>query len=37
MNIQKQLPREVDPNVYHMLHEDAGGISFSEIGGAFLF
>lgn len=30
----EQLPREVDPNVYHMLHEDAGGVSFSSIGGA---
>lgn len=29
----RQLPREVDPTVYHMLGEDAGGITFSSIGG----
>jgi 26S proteasome regulatory subunit T4 len=33
LTIMRQLPREVDPNVYHMLHDDAGGISFSSIGG----
>ena len=33
LTIMRQLPREVDPNVYHMLHEDAGGIPFSAIGG----
>lgn len=33
LTIMRQLPREVDPNVYHMLHEDPGGVSFSSIGG----
>ncbi len=27
------LPREVDPLVYNMSHEDPGNISFSEVGG----
>ncbi|CAB1339904.1 unnamed protein product [Coregonus sp. 'balchen'] len=29
----KYLPREVDPLVYNMSHEDPGSISYSEIGG----
>ena len=33
LTIMRMLPREVDPNVYHMLHEDAGGVPFSSIGG----
>ncbi len=27
------LPREVDPLVYNMSHEDPGDVSFSEVGG----
>jgi len=27
------LPREVDPMVFHMLHQDAGKITYSDIGG----
>lgn len=33
LTIMRNLPREVDPTVYHMLHEDAGNVSFSSIGG----
>uniref|UniRef100_A0A7S2V015 AAA+ ATPase domain-containing protein n=1 Tax=Fibrocapsa japonica TaxID=94617 RepID=A0A7S2V015_9STRA len=33
LTIMRQLPREVDPSVYHMLNEDKDGISFSQIGG----
>ncbi|CAB1111297.1 unnamed protein product [Ectocarpus sp. CCAP 1310/34] len=33
LTIMRKLPREVDPTVFHMLNEDPGGISFSEIGG----
>jgi 26S proteasome regulatory subunit T4 len=33
LTIMRPLPREVDPTVFHMLHEDAGNVSFSEIGG----
>mmetsp|Transcript_16391 Transcript_16391/g.55691 ORF Transcript_16391/g.55691 Transcript_16391/m.55691 type:complete len:390 (-) Transcript_16391:63-1232(-) len=33
LTIMRPLPREVDPTVFHMLHEDAGGVSFNEIGG----
>eukprot|EP00742_Colponemidia_sp_Colp-10_P002548 GILJ01002723.1.p1 GENE.GILJ01002723.1~~GILJ01002723.1.p1 ORF type:complete len:394 (+),score=67.56 GILJ01002723.1:75-1256(+) len=33
LTIMRALPREVDPMVYHMLHEDPGNVSFSEIGG----
>lgn len=29
----RQLPREVDPLVYKMSHEDPGNISYSEVGG----
>ena len=31
--IVRRLPREVDPSVYNMLAEDAGNISFNDIGG----
>jgi len=31
--IQRYLPREVDPLVYNMSHEDPGSVSYSEIGG----
>ena len=27
------LPREVDPLVYNMSHEDPGNVSFAEVGG----
>lgn len=33
LTIMRKLPREVDPTVFHMLNEDPGGVSFSEIGG----
>ncbi len=33
LTIMRVLPREVDPMVYHMLNEDPGKISFSDIGG----
>lgn len=33
MTIMRQLPREVDPNVYQMLQEDPGAVSFSSVGG----
>ncbi|GMF24963.1 unnamed protein product [Phytophthora fragariaefolia] len=33
LTIMRYLPREVDPTVYHMLNEDAGNMSFSNIGG----
>ncbi len=29
----RYLPREVDPLVYNMSHEDPGSVSYSEIGG----
>ena len=31
--IMRALPREVDPSVYEMLHEDPGDVSFSSVGG----
>ena len=31
--IMRMLPREVDPSVYQMLHEDPGSVSFSAVGG----
>lgn len=31
--IMRTLPREVDPLVYNMSHEDPGNISYSEVGG----
>ena len=33
LTIMRNLSREVDPTVFHMLNEDPGGISFGEIGG----
>uniref|UniRef100_A0A4W5K649 26S proteasome regulatory subunit 10B n=1 Tax=Hucho hucho TaxID=62062 RepID=A0A4W5K649_9TELE len=33
LTIMRYLPREVDPLVYNMSHEDPGSISYSEIGG----
>lgn len=30
---RRYLPREVDPLVYNMSHEDPGSVSYSEIGG----
>ena len=29
----RYLPREVDPLVYNMSHEDPGNITYSEVGG----
>lgn len=31
--LSRYLPREVDPLVYNMSHEDPGDVSYSEIGG----
>lgn len=33
LTIMRILPREVDPVVFHMLAEDPGNISYSEVGG----
>jgi 26S proteasome regulatory subunit T4 len=33
LTIMRMLPREVDPMVFSMLHEDPGKISYSEVGG----
>merc|ERR1712127_261023 len=33
LTIMRYLPREVDPLVYNMSHEDPGEISYAEIGG----
>lgn len=33
LTIMRQLPREVDPLVYNMSHEDPGDVSYAEIGG----
>jgi 26S proteasome regulatory subunit T4 len=33
LTVMRYLPREVDPLVYNMSHEDPGNISFSEVGG----
>lgn len=33
LTIMRILPREVDPTVYHMLHEDPGDVKYSDIGG----
>jgi 26S proteasome regulatory subunit T4 len=33
LTIMRPMPREVDPTVFNMLHEDAGGVGFSEVGG----
>ena len=31
LTIMRRLPREVDPTVFHMLNEDPGGITFSQV------
>jgi len=33
LTIMRQLPREVDPMVFSMLHEDPGKISYTDVGG----
>ncbi len=33
LTIMRALPREVDPSVYEMLHEDPGNVTFSSVGG----
>jgi len=33
LTIMRTLPREVDPLVYNMSHEDPGDVKYSEIGG----
>lgn len=33
LTIMRILPREVDPLIYKMSHEDPGNISYAEIGG----
>lgn len=33
LTIMRYLPREVDPLVYNMSHEDPGDVSYAEIGG----
>ncbi|KAB0398947.1 hypothetical protein E2I00_018930, partial [Balaenoptera physalus] len=33
LTIMRYLPRQVDPLVYNMSHEDPGNVSYSEIGG----
>ncbi|KAG2698529.1 hypothetical protein I3843_07G154200 [Carya illinoinensis] len=33
LTIMRALPREVDPVVYKMLHEDPGNVSYSAVGG----
>ncbi|KAJ1607565.1 26S proteasome regulatory subunit S10b like AAA+ATPase [Cryptosporidium canis] len=33
LTIMRKLPREVDPMVYNMLHEDPGSVSYSQVGG----
>ncbi|KAI1718881.1 ATPase family associated with various cellular activities (AAA) domain-containing protein [Ditylenchus destructor] len=33
LTIMRELPREVDPLVYKMSHEDPGNVSYTEIGG----
>jgi len=33
LTIMRHLPREVDPMVFHMLHEDPGKITYQDIGG----
>ncbi|KAM7270248.1 hypothetical protein ACFE04_029462 [Oxalis oulophora] len=33
LTIMRALPREVDPVVYSMLHEDPGNVSYSAVGG----
>lgn len=33
LTIMRPMPREVDPTVFNMLHDDSKGVDFSEIGG----
>nr|AAF37267.1 26S proteasome regulatory ATPase subunit S10b [Vitis riparia] len=33
LTIMRALPREVDPVVYNMLHEDPGNVSYAAVGG----
>uniref|UniRef100_A0A452XFK6 AAA+ ATPase domain-containing protein n=1 Tax=Aegilops tauschii subsp. strangulata TaxID=200361 RepID=A0A452XFK6_AEGTS len=33
LTIMRMLPREVDPLVFNMVHEDPGNVSFSAVGG----
>ncbi|CAH9131810.1 unnamed protein product [Cuscuta epithymum] len=33
LTIMRGLPREVDPMIYNMLHEDPGNVSYSAVGG----
>lgn len=33
LTVMRQLPREVDPLVYNMSHEDPGDVTFSSVGG----
>ena len=33
LTIMRLLPREVDPLVYNMSHEDPGDVTYSDIGG----
>ncbi|CAA2975808.1 26S protease regulatory subunit S10B homolog B [Olea europaea subsp. europaea] len=33
LTIMRALPREVDPVVYNMLHEEPGNVSYSAVGG----
>ena len=36
LTIMRYLPREVDPLVYNMTHEDPGNVTYSSIGGRIL-
>eukprot|EP00033_Pygsuia_biforma_P002746 GCRY01003030.1.p1 GENE.GCRY01003030.1~~GCRY01003030.1.p1 ORF type:complete len:392 (+),score=90.45 GCRY01003030.1:176-1351(+) len=33
LTVMRTLPREIDPLVFNMLHEDPGNVTFSEVGG----
>uniref|UniRef100_A0A7S1FFB3 AAA+ ATPase domain-containing protein n=1 Tax=Noctiluca scintillans TaxID=2966 RepID=A0A7S1FFB3_NOCSC len=33
LTVMRKLPREVDPMVFNMLHEDPGKVSYGEVGG----
>lgn len=33
VTLNRYLPREVDPLVYNMSHEDPGDITYSDVGG----
>ena len=37
LTIMRYLPREVDPLVYNMTHEDPGNVTYSSIGGEASF